>query len=432
MAKEIEIDVKVKVDPARGFDGLNVSAKDLQDRIKDLDTQMKTLIDTQGKAAYESASGIRIQRERKIALEELINVQDREIEATKRSTRGLGSLAASFIQSSTGASGFQREISILTTGLMGGVGLTAALAAGALGFKVLIDWLSKGREEMERFATSMDGVVNKFIQLQNPMSGFTYPIKPEQLDTLISTVETQIKQYEGLAMSIAKSMGAEVYGVNVGALLQQLKIMDNLSEEDRKRVIAAEKTLAAFQEMKGQLEAQKYLAEQMALLDIDAVKTKEEKIKKQKELNKWSRPAFGIATGQFSEQGFDPSQAQFRTDLLGGADFSREQLEAMRKARDEQKRMAIENEKLMNTFIMSSANVFRSEMGSAWQSIFGEANSMFEKLMASWADILFQRLGTSLFTSLFGGVGGGVGDLLGFSRTVNTGQGVAETYRVGG
>jgi len=428
MAKSIEFDVKVKVDPARGFDGLNVSAKDLQERMKDLDTQMKALIDTQGKAAYESASGIRIQRERKLALEELIATQEKEIDGTKRSTRGLGSLAASFIQSSTGASGFNREISILTTGLMGGVGLTAALAAAALGFKYLMDWIKSSKEEMEKFGGAVDTVISSFVKLQNSLTGFEFQIKPEQLDSLISKVDAKIQELEASRV-IPLEERPKPGGDMRGAVLFTKK---SLNEEDQKRLLTNEKMLESFKEMKTQLEAQKYLTELMAELDIKAVKTKEEKVKKEKELTKWSKGRYQtIMTGQFSEGGVDPSAMQFNTGMLGGSDFSREQLEAMRRARDEQKAMALENEKLMNSFIMSSANVFRSEMSGAWQSIFGEANSIFEKLIASWADLMFARLGTSLFTSFFGG-GGGLGDLLGFSRSVSAGAGTAETYRVGG
>ena len=45
---------------------------------------------------------------------------------------------------------------------------------------------------------------------------------------------------------------------------------------------------------------------------------------------------------------------------------------------------------------VSTAAVFQMNMNAAWQGVFGEANSMFEQLVASWADLLFQRLSESI------------------------------------
>ena len=76
--------------------------------------------------------------------------------------------------------------------------------------------------------------------------------------------------------------------------------------------------------------------------------------------------------------------------------------------------------------IRDTANVFRSEFGSAWEDVFGEANSLFEKLIASWAQTMFEKLSGKALGGLLSLIPGGsiIGDLLGFSKAVS----VANNY----
>jgi hypothetical protein len=57
------------------FDGIEVSAKDLQERIRDLDAQANRLRKTFGSTYQQAPQFARIDRERGIALQQLINIR---------------------------------------------------------------------------------------------------------------------------------------------------------------------------------------------------------------------------------------------------------------------------------------------------------------------------------------------------------------------
>ncbi len=63
------------------------------------------------------------------------------------------------------------------------------------------------------------------------------------------------------------------------------------------------------------------------------------------------------------------------------------------------------------------ASVLTSNMNTAWAEVFGEANSLFEQLVNSWADLLVKDVFASLFNLglnfLTGGASGGIGGLIG-------------------
>lgn len=75
----------------------------------------------------------------------------------------------------------------------------------------------------------------------------------------------------------------------------------------------------------------------------------------------------------------------------------------------------MENLKLVEELTRTSADVLRSEFSSAWQDIFGEANSLFEKLMMNIAEQLANRAINSLFGSLLNFILPGAGTLAGMA-----------------
>ena len=87
-----------------------------------------------------------------------------------------------------------------------------------------------------------------------------------------------------------------------------------------------------------------------------------------------------------------------------------------------------EMQQQMDQFSQTSAWVFTYNMVSAWENIFGEANSMFEQLMASWASMMFEKLGMALFGMVFNMLGGGV---FGAARGAVSMQATAAKYGMG-
>jgi len=61
-----------------------------------------------------------------------------------------------------------------------------------------------------------------------------------------------------------------------------------------------------------------------------------------------------------------------------------------------------EEEMLYANLFKDAANVMRSEFSTAWEKVFGEANSLFEKLLMSWAESIATYLGNQLAGSLVG------------------------------
>ena len=74
----------------QGFDGMNISAKDLQERLADLNAQVDQLKASYGSAYKEAPAMVRIDRERAIALEKLVSMDETLVEGNKKLTKGMG------------------------------------------------------------------------------------------------------------------------------------------------------------------------------------------------------------------------------------------------------------------------------------------------------------------------------------------------------
>lgn len=68
--------------------------------------------------------------------------------------------------------------------------------------------------------------------------------------------------------------------------------------------------------------------------------------------------------------------------------------------------------------ILNTLDIMRSEFNQAWEDIFGEANSMFEKLIASWADVFFNAFSKNAMGWLLDLIPGGgvISDFLGLGK----------------
>jgi hypothetical protein len=74
-----------------------------------------------------------------------------------------------------------------------------------------------------------------------------------------------------------------------------------------------------------------------------------------------------------------------------------------------------DNLKLITELTVTAADTLQSEFSSAWQDIFGEANSLFEKLLMNIADKLAERGIESLFGSLLNFIVPGLGTAAGMA-----------------
>lgn len=398
-----------------GFDAEKISAKDLQERIADLDTRMKKLTDTYGKQAYASKAGVIVQRERKLALEQLINLEEKQNIVMGKSTRGLGSLASAMISANGSISGLGTGVSVLSNALMSGVGLTGALAAVTIGFSLLMESIRGAREEQEKLNKEIAG----FIKVNMPEGSFN--INPANIKQTIAYIKAQMQIEKQLDVPQVQGFGGMPVAVESSQLQERNKIYET--------------TITILE--KAQEEYDRYLkivgvlsSAGMGFTAVEEKKNKEIK----KTINNWD-----ILSASYERLINAISTQQRLTTIgkgtkLGGTlgmgfvsvpekpepivTFSQKELE--------------DQFGLYADLIRDTANVFRSEFGSAWEDVFGEANSMFEKLIASWAQTLFEKLSGKALGGLLSLIPGGsvIGDLLGFSKAVNTANNYNSKLRI--
>lgn len=401
-----------------GFDAEKISAKDLQERIGDLDKRMKMLTDTYGKHAYASKAGVIVQRERKLALEQLLILEEKEALATGKSTRGFGSLASAAMAASGSISGLGTGISVLTNSLMSGAGLTAGLAAAVAGFSILMEYLRGTNAEFETLKSQVSGL----LKVEMPEGSFN--IAPEKIPALLEKIRSS---YRGLAHSekylynlLPEGGGnfekkSQQTVNNFQALIESLETtynkylnLKNIIKEfgDVGLGFTEDQTKA----MKDREDAVKSLT--TAYLKLAKIIQDSELEGEDMILGDYWKPqasdrSLGMRSGRYNLRGID-------AEIEG------------------QERLFKEKQKLYEDLFQDAANVFRSEFGSAWEDVFGEANSMFEKLIASWAQTLFEKLSGKALGGLLSLIPGGsvIGDLLGFSKAVSTANNYNSKLRI--
>lgn len=414
MAKNIDFEIGFKDKGAKaGFDGIEVSSKELQTRIAQLDAQMKKLIETEGRAASSSKTYEIIQRERRFALNELISLEEKSGVAIQRNTRGLGSLASAAMAASGSISGLGTGVSTLTNALMSGVGLTGALGGAVVGFSLLMEYMRKSSEEAKKLAEQIKSVYKSLFDIQQP--GGKFNIEGKDLASTIAKLRGQLGTPSGLSTSMSgqeiqnlQEANAQIFKKNaaiyntIGLLEEELKIYNRIQEGVE---ILTELGLSYTEKQN------KGLKEQAEIYE-DITKSLDFMIK---------HADLGI------EMLPDLTGEQMR--MPGGG---------LRKIPGKPNDLAYqqmpwykEREKLEREFITSTASVMREELGGAWEDIFGEANSMFEKLISRWAESLLMNIGTNFLTGFVGGIIPGFGDLFSFSRLTSKGNATAARYGMG-
>ena len=393
MASVKEIGIKINADAKQAkaaFDGLDVSAKELQERIAYLDAVMQKQISTFGKAASSTKAYDIVQRERKVALDQLIAMEEKQIEVANRSTRGLGSLSSAALSASGSISGLGTGVSTLTTALMSGVGLTAGLAAAVAGFALLMDYIRSTNEEFER----LKGQVSGLLEIQGP--GGSFKVDPEKLPQIIERVKQQIKdlsddsKYPGGFFGVGNRERTK----NYKAILETLEEANKKYQEQKSIIEDLTKVgLVYTEEIKNQLDVLK--ERNNIILDF----LEKQKLYEAEPLGDYVFPGTpGPRTPQEANLAFMQSVNGYRMSRRES------QMRALQDAWKEEERMMRDREREMNKWILSSSSVLRSEFGSAWEDIFGEANSLFEKFAQTWSQMLVDKISTNLFSLAFGGI----------------------------
>lgn len=359
-----------------GFDAEKVSAKDLQDRIKDLDTRMKELTASYGKQAYESKAGLIVQRERKLAMEQLIAMEEKAAVATGKSVRGLGSLASATMAASGSISGLGTGVSVLSNALMSGVGLTGALAAAVIGFSLMMEAIRGAREEQEKLNEEIAG----FITITT--SEGTFNITGSQIEGTLQQLRNQ--------RIMLKEYGGNLSAGRVGFMPFGTK---EFSKEEKERLSILDASIDVLEEANEKYKRQSLIMQTLSEAGMNYTETNKKINKGLKEtkenLDRLNDPLKMLRDLYQQQQkrelppGMGGLPSKFNMSMVAVPELP--PITFTKKEFEEQYGMYAD-------MIRDTANIFRSEFGSAWEDVFGEANSLFEKLIASWAQTMADKL----------------------------------------
>ena len=288
----------------------------------------------------------------------------------------------------------------ITTGTMAGIlgaGLIVGLAIATTALYDIAKPIYEARMETKKFTEAIDGAIQKLIQFEDPLKGITFGFKTEAIDPIIAILDRKIAITEARIKDI---IGDDIFGVAEYAL-NELGILDELSPMERKRFELNKGMLEVFEKQKYSLEAQKMLAEEMEKLGGKKI-VKEEKskntTKKTSEYAKALNEAYKELIKTLSALPPPRGDIRFRGLVTGvpvpekpKITFSKEEEEYFSR---------------INDLTIISAGVLRDEFTKAWEDVFGEANSLFEKLAMRiseyFADIALRYAALNLFSAITG------------------------------
>lgn len=317
------------------------------------------------------------------------------------SKRDLSIFANQMLLSSGVTGRFVNQLSNLSTGLATGGFIGAGFAGAAALVGVLAEELGKADKATKELITSME----KLIKIQTPQGGFN--LSPEQIPGALQSLKNQLE-------ILKLTTGRTIFG---GSIIQ-------FETEDMKLLQEAIRILEDANKKEQQRQRIIDLISKAGLTYTEEIKKQNEGIQKQIELLNQARVPTAAGGPGRAGMGLFPGQTIGAGEGNLREANTKAEMTANQKAFEE---MLKEREAMQEEFHFRTASVFRDAMNQAWVDIFGEANSLFEKLVSSWADMLFQQASSGLFSMLFGGF-----DIFGLGRLVTGGSSAAGRFRSGG
>lgn len=269
----------------------------------------------------------------------------------------------------------------------------------------------KGASAVDNFTSSVDKAIKKLIDFQDPFKDVKFGLEPGQIDQLTAQLDNRIKQLQDFREQALKTYGASVMGVNVGALQQALGVIEAMPKEMKDLLTQNERLAQNLKEQKATYEAQRIIAEMLNSLGL-------KRVDNEKEANKQLKDQLDTIKEIFSEAS-KPSRAGRQTVALGAGMTPIEGPE----------NMIIPDKIIKDKFNMVqdlthiTAITLRDEFTAAWQSVFGEANSLFEKfamrISEYFTQMALQNAASGLFSLIFPGAGTVSGIAGGSNKPIN-------------
>ena len=293
-----------------------------------------------------------------------------------------------------------------------GVVLVMALGAAALAFGVFIAEAMKAKLEIDKFKEALDQTISKLIEFEDPFKKIKFGFGVEDVDKVIDVLDSKIKETQEKVNEILVGKGGVTpsKGLNVGMfILEYLNLYNALSVEDKKRYETQKALLEEFEKQKYVLEAQKIVADELVKLGGERIDSSKELLEIEKKM---------VKVGQDNDyaRGLD----------LPPGDISKFGMKGVRQPRElnwdrinREARQIVKDQELLIGVMLTGVFTFKDEFINAWGEIFGEANSLFEKLMQNIASTLLefaaQNAAGAFLNLIIGGLGTAYGALSGGS-----------------
>lgn len=283
---------------------------------------------------------------------------------------------------------------LVVTGIIG-VSLIVALQTALPYIEDFVKGIQEAAHEAELYAKSLQGAINKMLEFQDERMKIKYPYTEKQLIGGIGYLESQLKEMEDDARRRTREERSKI-SQKGGAGIIGLSDIEYTAEEE-KRKLKLEEVLKSFKDQKIELEAIKDLQGIMSELAIEGVSTEKDKTKEIKEQNKELKNQVDIILGAGKAGGYSktemaesPLSDYIKTlrGMKGGKGGKAESADLSRGFKEQME--------FVNDLIRESASILRNEFITAWEDIFGEANSLFEKLLANMVSKLAELAATKL------------------------------------
>lgn len=373
------------------FDGVSVTTEDLKDRLADLALQTEQVKDEFGKYYKGAPDMIRIDRERGLATAELTRLEDIAANKTKIRTRGLGSLAGMLLRATTGTTGMSRGVSILTTGLVGGVGLTAALAVAVLVIKEIVESFGDASEQLKNLTKDVKDNWTETKKVASAWDDFTVSIKKWSKEDLAASIEGLRIQIDELTPGLWQLfLASATSGASLFKRMEQIKkVTKELAIIQEQYSIGIKETTKASNNLfPDAINATGALREGTKDLNKELEKTIEAMHKIR---------TMTLATGAARGGVFE---------AFGGREITGREAEAPIKELAEGTEAGLKegfekSTQMMENVAQSWTSVLSSNFNAFWDDTFGYANSLLEQLLK----MTFTSFASAAFSFIpFGGI----------------------------
>lgn len=265
--------------------------------------------------------------------------------------------------------------------------------------------MNKGKDSVDSFTTSIDKAIKKLIDFQDPLKNLKFGLSPDQLNQLIPAIDKEIASLEKLNEQRKQS-----FTLSQGMTRLDARAFTNqLTDAEKERLKINEQTVEQLKGIKSEYQAQLKVAELLRNLGLEEI-SKDEKINKTLRerleiikkitgfgINRNDPVAgFNLAQGAGFSGSFGVGIDSKNSGKAGGASITEGFAEQM---------MFVKSQ------IRETASLLSSEFKSAWEDIFGEANSLFEKFMMNIASSLAELAAQNLMNGILNWILPGAGSL---------------------